>query len=111
MDCSEVTTLRVREQMKRTCDGDRKSLEHRILREATRAADQLLAPGGYDGLGPGPGPGGQGALAVAQPPSPLCFVFWGWLSSSPPPVCFVFPVRGEVSPSGKTLNPGLLLIY
>ena len=51
MDCSEVTTLRVREQMKRTCDGDRKSLEHRILREATRAADQLLAPGGYDGLG------------------------------------------------------------
>ena len=36
MDCSEVTTLRVREQMKRTCDGDSKSLEHRILREATR---------------------------------------------------------------------------
>ena len=29
MDCSEVTTLRVREQMKRTCDGDRKGLEHR----------------------------------------------------------------------------------
>ena len=108
MDCSEFTTLRVREQMKRTCDGDRKSLEHRILREATRAADQLLAPGGYDGLGgPArpPGPGGQGALAAAQPPSPLCFVFWGWPSSPPPPVCFVFPFRGEPSPSGKTLNP------
>ena len=65
---------------------------------------------GLASLTPGPGPGGQGALAVAQPPSPLCFVFWGWLSSPPPPVCFVFPVRGEVSPSGKTLNPVSFLI-
>ena len=60
MDCSEVTTLRVREQMKRTCDGDRKGLEHRILREATRAADQLLDEDG------GAGAGGLAGLASLQ---------------------------------------------